>query len=56
MQDRRKLLRDLKRYDAILRMTTDPQAIAALEQLIREARSRLDEFDRVDEPTGDKGC
>ena len=38
MEDRRKLVGDLDRYGAILRLITDPQAIAALEQLIRETR------------------
>ena len=37
MEDRRKLVGDLDRYGAILRLITDPQAIAALEQL-RETR------------------
>ena len=38
MEDRRKLVGDLDRYGAILRLITDPQAIAALEQLIRKTR------------------
>jgi hypothetical protein len=37
--DRRKLLGDLERYGAILPLITDPQAIAALEQLIRKTRT-----------------
>ena len=36
-EDRRKLVGDLDRYGALLRLITDPQAIAALEQL-RETR------------------
>jgi hypothetical protein len=37
MEYRRKLVGDLDRYGALLRLITDPQAIAALEQL-RETR------------------
>jgi hypothetical protein len=55
MEHRRKLLGDLERYGALLRLTTDPKAIAALEQLIRETRNRLDELDPVDDRIGDKG-
>jgi hypothetical protein len=36
MEHRRKLFEHLERYEALLRMTTDAQAIAALEQLIQE--------------------
>jgi hypothetical protein len=50
MEDRRKLVGDLERYDALLRLTTDHQAITAIEQLIRETRDRLNELDRADEP------
>ena len=35
-EEREQLLRDLERYRALLGYTTDEQAIAALEQLIRE--------------------
>ena len=38
MEYRRNLVGDLDRYGALLRLITDPQAIAALEQLIRETR------------------
>ena len=37
MEYRRNLVGDLDRYGALLRLITDPQAIAALEQL-RETR------------------
>ena len=43
MENRRKLVGNLERYDALLRLTTDPQAISAIEQLIRETRDRLNE-------------
>ena len=56
MEDRQKLQEMLERYRTILRMTVDPQAIAALEQLIRETHARLDELDPVDERISDKGC
>lgn len=56
MDDRQQLLEKLERYRTILRMTTDPQAIAALEQLIRETRHRLDELDPNDDRIGDRGC
>jgi hypothetical protein len=42
MDDRERLLRDLERYRRLLGYTTDGQAIAAIEQLIRETRTRLD--------------
>jgi hypothetical protein len=45
MEDRRRLQHDLERYTALLPLTTDPQAIAVLEELIRETRTRLDELD-----------
>ena len=56
MENRQQLLEKLERYRTILRMTADPQAIAALEQLIRETRHRLDELDPIDDRIGDKGC
>jgi hypothetical protein len=56
MEDRQQLLEKLERYRTILRLTTDLQAIAALEQLIRETRHRLDELDPVHDRIGDRGC
>jgi hypothetical protein len=56
MEDRQQLLEKLERYRTILRMTADPEAIAALEQLIQEMHDRLDELDPVDYRIGDKGC
>ena len=56
MEDRRKLQERLERYRTILRMTADPQAIAALEQLIQETRHRLEAPHAVDDRIGDKGC
>jgi hypothetical protein len=50
MENRRKLVGDLERYDAVLRLTTDHQAIH--EQLIRETRDRLNELDRADDRSG----
>jgi hypothetical protein len=47
MEDHQQLLEKLERYRTILRLTADPRAIAALEQLIRETRHRLDEPDPV---------
>jgi hypothetical protein len=46
MENRRKLLHDLQRYRSLLPLTTDPQAITVLEELIRETRERLDDLDR----------
>ena len=46
MENRRKLVGDLERYDALLRLTTDHQAITAIEQLIRETRDRLNELEK----------
>ena len=56
MENRRKLLEHLERYEAPLRLTTDPQALAALEQLIHETRDRLNELDSVENRSGDTGC
>jgi hypothetical protein len=56
MEHRRKLLAVLERYDTLLRLTTDSQAIAAIEQLIWETRNRLEELDRVEDPTGAADC
>jgi hypothetical protein len=56
MEHRRKLLEHLERYEALLRMTTDAQAIAALEQLVQETRARLDELDSVNNRIGDARC
>jgi len=56
MEDRRKLVGNLERYDALLRLTTDPQAISAIEQLIRETRSRLNGLDRADDRSGEADC
>ena len=47
---------NLERYDALLRLTTDPQAISAIEQLIRETRNRLNELDRADDRSGEADC
>ena len=47
---------NLERYDALLRLTTDPQAISAIEQLIRETRSRLNGLDRADDRSGEADC
>jgi hypothetical protein len=52
MENRRKLVGNLERYDAVLRLTTDHQAITAIEQLIRETRDRLNELDRADDRSG----
>jgi hypothetical protein len=52
MEDRRKLVGDLERYDALLRLTTDHQASTAIEQLIRETQDRLNELDRADDRSG----
>jgi len=56
MENRRKLLEHLERYKALLRLTIDPQALAALEQLIQETRDRLNELDSVENRSGDTGC
>jgi hypothetical protein len=56
MENRRKLRHDLKRYRALLPLTTDPQAIAALEELIRETSERLDQLDPLDDQNGEPGC
>jgi hypothetical protein len=41
MDERQTLKRDLERYRALLRVTTDKKAIAALRQLIRETLDRI---------------
>ena len=45
MEEREQLLRDLERYRRLLRFSRDEQAIAAIEQLIREIRERLDRLE-----------
>ena len=40
-EEREKLQLDLERYRSLLLYTTDEQAIAAIEGLIRETRRRL---------------
>jgi len=39
-------------WPRILRLTTDHQAITAIEQLIRETPDRLNELDRADDRSG----
>ena len=56
MQKRRKLQRDLKRYRALLPLTSDREAIAALQELIRETRDRLNELDPVGNRNAESGC
>jgi hypothetical protein len=45
MEEREQLLRDLKRYRALLRYTTDEQASAAIKQLIREIYEPLNRLE-----------
>ena len=45
MEERERLLRDLERYRALLDYTTDKEAIAVIEQVIRETRDRLNQLD-----------
>lgn len=40
---KQKLERDLERYHALFKLTTDERALAALKQLIRETKDRLNE-------------
>ena len=53
MVDRRKLRHDLQRYRALLPLATDPQAIAALEELILETRDRLGQLDPLHDRNGE---
>ena len=50
-EERERLLQDLERYRAILDFATDKQATAAIEQLIRETRERLDRLEGAAEVT-----
>ena len=45
MEERERLVRDLEHYRRLLGYTTDEQAIAAIEQLIREMCNRLDRLE-----------
>jgi hypothetical protein len=56
VEDRRKLQHDLQRYRALLPFITDPQAIAAVENLIRETSERLDQLDPLHDQNGEPGC
>jgi hypothetical protein len=44
--DKQKLARDLERYRALLKLTSDQRALAALKQLIKETMDRLDDIDK----------
>ena len=46
MEERKKLRRDLKRYSAMLRRTSDAEAASAIDDMISQTRMRLDEIDR----------
>ena len=48
LEEREQLLRDLERYRTLRGYTTDEQAIAAIEQLIREICDRLDRLEARD--------
>jgi hypothetical protein len=41
---KRKLARDLERYRALLKLTSDQRALAALKQLIKETTDRLNDI------------
>jgi hypothetical protein len=56
MDDRQHLLEKLERYRTILRLTADPRAIAALEELIRETRNRLQKLDGPADRISETGC
>jgi hypothetical protein len=55
MDDRERLLRDLERYRRLLGYTIDEQAIAAIEQLIRDTRNRLDRLETREIPAACPG-
>jgi hypothetical protein len=38
---KRKLERDIERYNALLKLVTDERAVATIKQLIREKQDRL---------------
>jgi hypothetical protein len=46
MDEEQLLLRGLARYHAVLRLTTDPRAIAALNDLIGQTLVRLEQIRR----------
>jgi hypothetical protein len=46
MDEEQLLLRGLARYQAVLRLTTDPRAIAALNDLIGQTLVRLEQIRR----------
>ena len=45
MEERERLVRDLEHYRRLLHFTPDGQAVAAIEQLIREIGDRLDRLE-----------
>ena len=51
MEERDKLQRDCERYNTMLELTTDPDARAAIEELIRQTRDRLSKIDEADDPS-----
>ena len=51
MEERDELQRDCERYNTMLELTTDPDARAAIEELIRQTRDRLSKIDEADDPS-----
>jgi hypothetical protein len=53
MDERRKqeLERDSERYRALLKVTTDPRSVAAIEQLVKKTMNRLDQIDKGEQCT-----
>jgi hypothetical protein len=47
MEEHEKRQRDFERYNAILELTTDPAARAAIEDLIRQTCDRLSKIDKA---------
>jgi hypothetical protein len=51
VEERDELQRDCERYNTMLELTTDPDARAAIEELIRQTRDRLSKIDEADDPS-----
>jgi hypothetical protein len=51
VEEREKLERDFERYNAMLGLTTDADALAAIEELIRQTRDRLSKIDEAEDPS-----
>ena len=51
MEEHEKRQRDFERYNTMFGLTTDADALAAIEELIRQTRDRLSKIDEAEDPS-----